>query len=134
MSNDIQTLSRTSSRSAGIDLHSASDHIIGGRSNCLVNTGIKLQIPEGHYGRIAARSGLAANYSIDVGAGVIDEDYRGEIKVLLFNHSDNDFVISKGDRIAQLICEKISYPKIIEEASLDNSERAEKGFGSSGVK
>lgn len=70
------------------------------KGKALISTGIAMAIPEGNYGRIAPRSGLAAKYFIDVGAGVIDSDYRGEVKVLLFNFGDTDFKVSKGDRIA----------------------------------
>lgn len=66
----------------------------------MVSTGISMAIPEGYYGRVAPRSGLAVKNFIDVGAGVIDSDYRGELKVLLFNFSEVDFEVKKGDRIA----------------------------------
>lgn len=69
---------------------------------------------------------------IDVGAGVIDEDYRGEIKVILFNHADVPFQVSMGDRIAQLILEHISTPTPILVDSLDTTQRANAGFGSTG--
>lgn len=90
----------------------------------------------GCYGRIAARSGLAVNNFIDVGAGVIDEDYMGPIGILLFNHSsDVDFIVKRGDRIAQLICERIFYPTIIEVKSIDRmtTARCNDGFGSTGI-
>lgn len=124
--------SKGSTKAAGYDLKSAEDYIVPARGKQIVNTGIKVQLPEGCYGRIAPRSGLAAKNCIDVGgtfiyrvlrmrqkkwvilAGVIDEDYRGVIKVILFNLSDADFAIKKGDRIAQLICERIYYPEIEE--------------------
>jgi deoxyuridine 5'-triphosphate nucleotidohydrolase len=80
----------------------------------------------------APRSGLAAKFGIDVGAGVIDADYRGNIGVVLFNFSDSDFTIKKGDRIAQLICEKIEMADLIEEEKLDETVRGSNGFGSSG--
>lgn len=73
----------------------------------LVDTQIAMAIPEGCYGWIAPRSGLAVRHGIDVGAGVIDSDYRGTIQVLLFNFGKEDFLIRKGDRIAQLIIERI---------------------------
>jgi dUTP pyrophosphatase len=76
------------------------------RGQALISTGLAFAIPTGNYGRVAPRSGLAVKNSINVGAGVIDSDYRGEVKVLLFNHGDADFEISEGDRIAQLIIEK----------------------------
>jgi dUTP pyrophosphatase len=83
-------------------------------------------------GRVAPRSGLAAKHSIDTGAGVIDADYRGEVKVILFNFSDKDFPIQQGDRIAQLIIERIYTPEIIVVEKLDESVRGAGGFGSTG--
>lgn len=74
-------------------------------------------------------------YSICIffSAGVIDEDYRGNVGVVLFNHSDQDFVVKKGDRIAQLICEVIYYPELLEVDSLTETKRANDGFGSTGT-
>ena len=85
---------------AGYDLHALVETTIPRRGSDLVSTGLAFSIPIGNYGRIAPRSGLAVNHSIDVGAGVIDADYHREVKVLLFNHSDVDFEIKEGDRIA----------------------------------
>jgi hypothetical protein len=84
-------------------------------------------------GRIAPRSGLAAKHSIQTGAGVIDADYRGQVKVLLFNHSDVDYAIAEGDRIAQLVIERIYTPEVLEVAELEASVRGAGGFGSTGV-
>lgn len=84
-------------------------------------------------GRIAPRSGLAAKNFIDVGAGVIDADYRGQVKVLLFNHSDADFVVKEGDRVAQLVLERIYTPEVVEVQELEESVRGAGGFGSTGV-
>lgn len=92
-----------------------------------------MAIPVGNYGRIAPRSGLACKHMIDVGAGVIDSDYRGEVRILLFNFSEKDFEVQKGDRIAQLIIEKYSITTIREVTELGNTERGEGGFGSTGV-
>jgi len=90
-------------------------------------------IPSGHYGRIAPRSGLAYKSMIDIGAGVIDSDYRGEVKVLMINSSNVEFQVTKGMRIAQLILERASTPDIIEVGSLDETERSNGGFGSTGL-
>nr|KAJ0205231.1 hypothetical protein LSAT_V11C500238990 [Lactuca sativa] len=79
------------------------------------------------------RSGLAWKHSIDVGAGVIDADYRGPVGVILFNHSDNDFEVKTGDRIAQLIIQKIIVPEVMEVDDLDSTVRGAGGFGSTGV-
>lgn len=99
----------------------------------LVKTDIQIEVPTGCYGRVAPRSGLALKNSIDVGAGVIDEDYRGNVGVILFNFSDLDFDVKKGDRIAQLICERIAYPKLVEVDTLTETVRGEGGFGSTGT-
>lgn len=88
--------------------------------------------PEGTYGRIAPRSGLASKHFIDTGAGVIDSDYCGEVKVLLFNHASDDFPIKRGDRVAQLVLERIYTPEIIEVTDLEESVRGAGGFGSTG--
>lgn len=95
-----------------------------------------MAIPIGTYGRLAPRSGLAWKNHIDVGAGVIDADYRGEVKVLLFNFSDQDFTVKRGDRIAQLICEVIAVPEVDEigeDEELAATQRGAGGFGSTGV-
>lgn len=83
-------------------------------------------------GRIAPRSGLASKHYIDTGAGVIDADYRGQVKVLLFNHSDVDFAVNEGDRVAQLVLERIYTPEVLEVAELEESVRGAGGFGSTG--
>ena len=92
--------SKGSEHAAGYDLYSTEETIIPGRGKTLVSTGISMAIPIGNYGRVAPRSGLACKNFIDVGAGVIDADYRGEVKVLLFNFSETEFKVSPGDRIA----------------------------------
>lgn len=83
-------------------------------------------------GRIAPRSGLASKNFIDTGAGVIDADYRGQVKVLLFNHAETDFEVNEGDRVAQLIIERIYTPEIQVVEELEESVRGEGGFGSTG--
>ncbi len=114
---------------------STTDLVIPAKGKGLVPTGLSMAIPIGNYGRIAPRSGLAAKNFIDVGAGVIDADYRGEVKVLLFNFSEQEFQIKAGDRVAQLIIEKYTRTEIEEvtEGDLDSTERGEGGFGSTGV-
>ena len=77
-----------------------------------MKTGLALAMPPDCYGRVAPRSGLALKRFVDIGAGVIDSDYRGELGVILFNFGDEDFTINMGDRIAQLIFEKIKTPEI----------------------
>ena len=125
--------SRGSSKAAGYDLSSAENAIVPARGRKMIKTGIAIGIPQGHYGRVAPRSGLTLKNGIDVGAGVIDEDYRGEVCVILFNHSDEDFIVNIGDRIAQLILEKISTPDVEVVNSLESTEREFSGFGSTGI-
>ena len=90
-------------------------------------------MPHGTYGRVAPRSGLAWKHHIDIGAGVVDEDYRGNVGVVMFNHADQVFTVKKGDRIAQLVCEKIVYPDLEVLESLDETDRGSNGFGSTGT-
>ena len=92
-----------------------------------------MSLPPGCYGRIAPRSGLAIKKFIDVGAGVIDSDYRGELGVILFNFGDEDFTVNMGDRIAQLIFEKIKTPTIKKTNDLEGTRRGEGSYGSTGV-
>ncbi|XP_026317246.1 deoxyuridine 5'-triphosphate nucleotidohydrolase [Hyposmocoma kahamanoa] len=122
-----------SEKAAGFDLKSAYDYVVPARGKELVKTDLQIELPSGCYGRVAPRSGLAVKNFIDVGAGVIDEDYRGNVGVVLFNHSNQEFTVKKGDRIAQLICEKIYYPDLLEVADLSETKRAEGGFGSTGT-
>ncbi len=89
-----------SEQAAGYDLMSTAEVTIPSKGKGLVSTGLAMAIPVGNYGRIAPRSGLAAKNFIDVGAGVIDSDYRGEVKVLLFNFGETDFKVNPGDRVA----------------------------------
>lgn len=124
-----------SALAAGYDIYSSEDAVIPKKGQGLVATDLTIVVPVGTYGRVAPRSGLAVKHGISTGAGVIDADYRGEVKVVLFNHSDKDFDIKKGDRIAQLVLEKIVNADITEVSSLeelDVTERGEGGFGSTG--
>ncbi|XP_052191120.1 deoxyuridine 5'-triphosphate nucleotidohydrolase [Diospyros lotus] len=125
--------SRASPLSAGYDLSSAAEVRVPARGKAFVPTDLSIAIPEGTYARIAPRSGLAWKNSIDVGAGVIDADYRGPVGVILFNHSDSEFEVKEGDRIAQLIIEVIVTPDVAEVADLDETTRGAGGFGSTGV-
>ncbi|XP_056428252.1 deoxyuridine 5'-triphosphate nucleotidohydrolase, mitochondrial isoform X1 [Hyla sarda] len=126
------TPTRGSARAAGYDLYSAYDYVIDSQDKAIVKTDIQICVPSGCYGRVAPRSGLAAKHFIDVGAGVIDEDYRGNVGVVLFNFGKEPFVVKKGDRVAQLICERIVYPELEELKVLDDTERGAGGFGSTG--
>ena len=117
---------------AGADLKASEYSIVPARGKALIPTGLCLELPGGHVGLIWPRSGLAVKHSIDCGAGVIDSTYRGEIKVLLFNHSDENFTIESGNRIAQLLVQKIEHINFISVDSLEKTQRNEAGFGSTG--
>ncbi|KAL7945887.1 dUTP diphosphatase [Trichoderma barbatum] len=123
---------RGSEFAAGYDLYAARDTVVPGRGKILVDTDISIATPAGTYGRIAPRSGLASKHFIDTGAGVIDADYRGPVKVLLFNHAEADYEIKEGDRIAQLVLERIVTPDVVEVEELEESVRGAGGFGSTG--
>lgn len=125
---------RATRGSAGYDLCSAIDTAVEPGGRLAIPTELSVELTEGHYGRVAPRSGLAMKKGINVGAGVLDSDYRGKIAVILFNHSDELFSIKTGDRIAQLIIECIITPKVEEVEELGSTERGEGGFGSTGVK
>ncbi|RYP54338.1 hypothetical protein DL768_000912 [Monosporascus sp. mg162] len=124
---------RGSAFAAGYDLYAAKATTVPARGKVLVDTDISIAVPAGTYGRIAPRSGLAAKHFIDTGAGVIDADYRGPVKVLLFNHSEADFAVAEGDRVAQLVVERIYTPEVVEVAELEESVRGAGGFGSTGT-
>lgn len=118
---------------AGYDLYAAEQGVVPSECRLLIKTNISVSIPDGYYGRIAPRSGLAYKSGIDVMAGVIDADYRGDIGVILYNTDVKDFEFQKGDRIAQLIIEKCHKVEWQEVSELEDSVRSEGGFGSTGV-
>ncbi|KAJ7068003.1 dUTPase-like protein [Mycena amicta] len=132
LSDKAKLPTRGSPLSAGYDLYSAEKKTIPARGKALVDTQISIAVPAGTYGRVAPRSGLASKFMIDTGAGVIDADYRGVVFVLLFNLSDKDFQVEEGDRIAQLIIERIYTPDVLEVEDLDETLRGAGGFGSTG--
>ena len=129
--------SRATPGSAGLDLHSAVDAVVPPGAWATVPTGLVIAPPDGCYARVAPRSGLAARHGICVGAGVVDADYRGEVGVVLFNHGPAPFAVAAGDRIAQLVLEKVvmADPVVVEggAAALGNTGRGEGGFGSTGA-
>ncbi|OQS01474.1 deoxyuridine 5'-triphosphate nucleotidohydrolase [Achlya hypogyna] len=125
---------RGSALAAGFDLASAYECVIPAHGKALVKTDIAIAIPSGCYARVAPRSGLSWKNHLDVGAGVIDEDYRGNVGVVIFNHANEDFQVKAGDRIAQLILERIiAQADVVEVDELSETARGEGGFGSTGV-
>ena len=117
---------------AGYDLSSAQQLIIPINRRALVQTDISISVPKGTYRRIAPRSGLAVKHGITTGAGVIDANYTGPVEIVLFNHGGQEFQIQEGDRIAQLILEQIADKPVVEVQELTQTQRGDKGFGSTG--
>ena len=130
---------RGSEYAAGFDLSASEEMIVKGNGGrALVKTDLRIACPPGTYVRIAPRSGLAYKFGIDVGAGVIDADYRGPVGVILFNFGTEDFIVQRGDRIAQAILEQICIPSSIIDVPIDDElpsvgTRGENGFGSTGI-
>jgi dUTP pyrophosphatase len=123
---------RGSALAAGLDVCSIEELSIGPRQRVMVRTGLAVAIPPGFYGRIAPRSGLAAKNGLDVLAGVIDSDYRGEVCCLLYNTSDEVVTLPGGSKICQLIVEQIITPEAAWASELDETARGAGGFGSTG--
>lgn len=117
---------------AGFDLISSQDLIIPSFQSRLIKTGTKIQLPRMHVGLIWSRSGLSVKHKLEVGAGCIDENYRGEICVHLYNYSEVDYTVCEGDRIAQLLVIPLGDVRMVK-GDLGDSSRGENGFGSSGV-
>ena len=132
MSSDARSPRRGSPDAAGLDLFAAEDAILSPGGRVCVKMDLQVAVPRGSYGRVAPRSGLAVNFGIDVGGGVIDADYRGNVAVILFNHGTEIFHVRKHDRIAQLILEKIYLVRSVEVPALGMTDRGDRGFGSTG--
>ena len=124
---------RATKGAAGLDLFAIENVIIKPMERASIGTGVAVAIPEGSAGMIWPRSGLAARHGIDVLGGLIDSDYRGEVKVMLINFSAHDVTIYAGDRIAQIVCQPINTANAIVVDDLDVTVRGINGFGSTGV-
>lgn len=119
--------------SIGLDLYADANVLLGPGERCAVPTGVAVAIPDGYYGRVAPRSGHALKRGLDVLAGVIDEDWRGPVAVLLINFGSELVSITKGDRIAQLITERADKLEPEWADELPDTQRGENGWGSTGV-
>jgi len=119
--------------SAGADLKAAQDYVILPRQVIKVRAGLRVALPAGTFGMVCPRSGMALNFAVTVAnaPGIIDSDYRGEVCVALINHGTEPFKIKKGQRIAQLVIVPCVIPQFVE-ADLDETDRGEGGFGSTG--
>ena len=123
---------RGSASSAGLDLFCLEDLFIGPGKRTVARTGVSVAIPEGFYGRVAPRSGLAVKHGLDVLAGVIDSDYRGELLCALYNTGDTPILLESGSKICQLIIEKIATPTAAWSDEFSETARGAGGFGSTG--
>ena len=133
MANNARVPTKGSRFAAGHDIYALKDGLVQACEQALVGTGIAIGLPEGTYGRLAARSGMASKMGIAVGGGVIDADYTAEIKVILRNRGQADCLYKAGDRIAQLIIEKIANADTMEVDDLEKTERGRQGFWSSDI-
>jgi dUTP pyrophosphatase len=127
----------SSSWAAGMDVYATDSFVVPAGKTQLVKTGIAVSWSgpdaSNYYLRVAPRSGLALKSGIFVNAGVIDWDYRGEVGVVIYNSSDVNFEVKPGDRIAQMILEKINRVNVVLTEELDSTDRGTGGFGSTGV-
>lgn len=126
---------RSTEESAGFDLFSTEKVILKSREFKAISTGIILEMPINMEAQVRPRSGLAFRHGVTVlnSPGTIDSDYRGEVKVILINHSDRDFEINIGDRVAQMVFSKVIKVDFVETTELSESQRGEGGFGSTGI-
>lgn len=133
---DLALPAYATSQSAGMDLLAAvfEPIVVKAGEIAIIPTGIAIALPEGFEAQIRPRSGLAAKFGITVlnTPGTIDADYRGEIKVILINHSSSDFVIERGMRIAQMVVARYEHVILEEVQLLEETVRGSKGFGSTG--
>lgn len=122
---------------SGADIYSREDYLIRPGSIQLVSTGLKVEVPKGYEMQIRPKSGLALNYGLTVlnTPGTIDSDYRGEVGVILINHSDKEYNIKKGQKVAQAVIQKVERAqfKVVKEHELSITERDKGGFGSTGL-
>lgn len=126
-------LVRATDGSAGYDIRTKESAVLYPAMSYQFETGLKLAIPKGFVGIIEPRSGLSFKHSIENGAGVIDSDYRGEIKIHLYNHGFGTVFFAAGDRIAQLLIQRYEIPEFVLVAELDQTVRGEGGFGHTGL-
>ncbi|OGH60985.1 MAG: hypothetical protein A3G34_17525 [Candidatus Lindowbacteria bacterium RIFCSPLOWO2_12_FULL_62_27] len=132
LSGDATLPSRGTPDAAGLDLCASEERLLKAGAVETVPTAISIEIPAGCVGLVWPRSGLSMRHGIGTLAGVIDADYRGEIRVVLVNHGSTEYAIQKGDRIAQLLIQKIERLDPVESEDLAETTRGARGFGSSG--
>lgn len=121
--------------SAGCDLKASADSVVRVGQRVIVGTGLRIEIPLGFEGQVRSRSGLASKHGVIVlnAPGTIDSDYRGEVKVILFNTGNEDFFVRKGDRIAQLVFSPVFHASFSRTEDISKTSRGGGGFGSTGI-
>jgi dUTP pyrophosphatase len=132
VTDDPNQFQKAHSVDAGYDILSSEDKKVSAGSRALISTGLRVAIPEGYVGIIKPRSGLSVKHSIDIGAGVVDSGYTGEVKVCFINNGKVPYHIKKGNKIAQMVVVPIYTEEVKRVASIEESERSEGGFNSSG--
>ena len=130
---EITQLTKKHWLDAGYDIYSNETVIIKPKGSAIIGTNLYVEIPDGYAGLLWSRSGLSCNYEIETGAGCIDSSYRGEVKVHLYNHSDLPYTVNKGDKITQMLIVPVKLGTWQKVDELSETERGEKGFGSTGV-
>lgn len=131
LDNDAYLPERAHDTDAGLDLKAKADGIVKAHGSATFFTGVHVEIPEHTAGILMSKSGLNVNHDI-TSTGLIDEGYTGEIAVKLINHGDTDYHVKAGDKISQLVIVPVCYPDISFVADLDETERGDNGFGSTG--
>lgn len=116
---------------AGLDIFCPADIIVPAHSSAVINTGVHVELPEGTVGMLKSKSGLNVKHGI-VSDGVIDQGYAGSIRVKLYNHSDIDYVVQRGDKITQLVVMECYFPDVEIVDEIKSGERGDNGFGSTG--
>ncbi len=117
---------------AGMDIYSAESVVVEAGAHAKIHTGIAMEIPSGFVGLVWDKSGISMNHGLKTLGGVIDAGYRGEVVIGVVNLSKEDYVVEAGHKIAQILIQKVESPEVKEVKELNNSERGEKGFGSTG--
>lgn len=129
---DALSLVRAHSSDAGLDLRSPVDAVVPAHGSVCIDTGIHMALPFGTFGKLESKSGLHVKHDIVCLGGVIDSSYRGSIVVKLYNMGNSSYEIKRGDKIVQLIIQPCMLPDLVLVSELDETERGENGFGSSG--
>ena len=133
LNDEATTPTKAHRTDAGYDLYASEDAVVVGRQRTTIKTGVSFEMPDGLAGLIWPRSGLSVKKGLDVLAGVVDSGYRGEVMVCLYNTSDEDVEIKRGDRIAQIIFQEVPVISLLLREELETSQRGSNGFGSTGT-